>query len=414
LSLTSVKFLILGVCLCLSAFFSGAETALFSLNPLAIKAMGKKGKLISRIMAQPRKSLITILLGNMFVNVLGSSLATALALGLFGDRGLAISTGVMTFLILIWGEITPKTASAHYPGKIALIVARPLYLFSQLVSPLRKVLDVLTHILLRALGERETGEKLSFSGEELKFLVSLGHEEGNIDLVKRDLLQGIIELGGTTVDWVLTPRKEIFSLRASLSVEEAKKIVKESGFSRIPIWEEREENIVGVLYVKDFVPYLLKDGSMTIGQIARPPYFIPEKRKAIDVLREFKRKRVHIALTINEYGELSGLVTMDDLLKGIIGEAMRKGEGGGLPYRLKRDGGFVCQADMELAKFNRVWGTSLSSSYRTLGGYITEKLGRIPKRGERLKLEGLTFHILGARPNRIERVEVRKGDGPQG
>ena len=151
---------------------------------------------------------------------------------------------------------------------------------------------------------------------------------------------------------------------------------------------------------------------MTIGEIIRPPYFIPERRRAVDVLREFKRKRVHIALTINEYGELSGLVTMDDLLRGIIGEAVGKGEE--LPYRFRRDGGFVCQADMELAKFNRVWGASLSSSYRTLGGYIMEKLGRIPRRGERIKLDGLTFHILRARPNRIERVEVWRGDGVQG
>jgi len=412
LSLTSIKFLILGICLCFSAFFSGAETALFSLNPLTIKAMGKKGKLLSRIMAQPRKSLITILLGNMFVNVLGSSLATSLALELFGDRGLAISSGVMTFLILVWGEITPKTASAHYPEKISLIVAHPLYLFSQLVSPLRRVLDVVTHILLRALGERGTDKRLSFSEEELKYLVSLGHEEGNIDFVKRDLLQGIIELGGTTVDWVMTPRREIFSLRASLTVEKAKRLVRESGFSRIPIWEGREENIVGVLYVKDLIPHLFREGSMTIGEIIRPPYFIPERRRAVDVLREFKRKRVHIALTINEYGELSGLVTMDDLLRGIIGEAVGKGEE--LPYRFRRDGGFVCQADMELAKFNRVWGASLSSSYRTLGGYIMEKLGRIPRRGERIKLDGLTFHILRARPNRIGRVEVWRGDGVQG
>lgn len=415
LSVTSIKFLILGICLCLSAFFSGAETALFSLSPLTIKAMGKKGRLISQIMAQPRRSLITILLGNMFVNILASSLATSLALELFGDQGLAISMGVMTFLILIWGEITPKTASAHHPEKISLIVARPLYLFSQLVSPLRKVLDSLTHLFLRGMGERETSKRTSFSDEELKFLVSLGHKEGNIDLVERDLLQGIIELGGTTVDWVMTPRREIFSLEASLPVKEAKMIVKKGGFSRIPVWEDKEENIVGILYAKDFIPHLFEDGSMTIRKIIRPPYFIPEKRRTIDVLREFKRKRVHIALTINEYGELSGLVTMDDLLRGILGEAVRKGKGETLPYRFRRDGGLVCQADVELVKFNRVFGTDLSSSsYRTLGGYIMEKLGRIPRRGERLRSNGLTFHILGAKQNRIERVEVRRGNGPKG
>lgn len=415
MSLISIKFLILGICLCLSAFFSGAETALFSLNSLRIKAMGKRGRLISQIMAQPRNTLITILVGNMFVNILSSSLAAALALELFGGQGLAISTAVMTFLILIWGEVTPKTASAHQPERISSFIAPPLYLFSKFIYPLRRTLDGLTFLLLRMMGQRGTLKEESFGEEDLKILVSLGHREGGIDIVERNLLEGIIELGETRVEYVMTPRREIFSLEASLPVKEAKKVVKKGGFSRIPVWEDKEENIVGVLYAKDLIPYLFENGSMTIREILRPPQFIPEKRKVINVLREFKRDRVHIALTINEYGELSGLVTMDDLLKGIMGEAMRKGEGRVLPYWFKRDGGLVCQADMELAQFNQVFGADLSSpSCRTLGGYIMEKLGRIPKRGERARLDGLIFHILGAKPNRIERVEVSRLDGPKG
>jgi len=383
LSLISIKFLIIGICLCLSAFFSGAETALFSLNSLRIKAMGKRGRLISQIMAQPRNTLITILVGNMFVNILSSSLAAALALELFGDQGLAISTAVMTFLILIWGEVTPKTASAHQPERISSFIAPPLYLFSKFIYPLRRTLDGLTFLLLRMMGQRGTFKEESFGEEDLKILVSLGHREGGIDTVERNLLEGIIELGETRVEYVMTPRSEIFSLEASLPVKD--------------------------------IPYLFGNSSMTIREILRPPHFIPERRKVINVLREFKRDRVHIALAINEYGDLSGLVTMDDLLKGIMGEAMRKGEGRVLPYRFKRDGGLVCQADMELAQFNQVFGADLSSSScRTLGGYIMEKLGRIPKRGERNRLDGLTFHILGAKPNRIERVEVSRLDGPKG
>ena len=344
----------------------------------------------------------------MFVNILASSLVTSLALKVLGTKGLAISTGVMTFIILLWGEITPKTASAHHPQRISLLVAPPLYYFSQFISPLRKVIEGLTSLFLRILGERETGKRISFSEEELKFLVSLGHREGSIDLVERVLLEGIIELGGTTVDWVMTPRGEIFSLEASLPVKEAKGMVRKSRFSRIPVWKEKEENIVGILYAKDLISYLFSRESVTIGEIIRPPHFIPEKRKAIDVLKEFKEKGVHIALAINEYGELSGLVTMDDLLRGIMGEALGRGGKETLPYRFKRDGGIICQADLELAKFNRVFGATLSSSsYRTLGGYIMEKLGRIPKKGEKLQLDGLTYH-------RIEKVEVKREDGARG
>ena len=411
---------LLGILIALSAFFSGSETAFFSLTgPQRIKLREERSRASQIILAQlehPQQMLITILVGNMIVNILASSYAAGIGYKLFGKLGILLSTGIMTFLILIFGEITPKTFAVRNPALFAAHVALPLNLFSKIIMPVREFLRLLTRWAIPSSEERPVG----ISEEDLRAAVQVGHGEGVLALSERKLIDNILDLNRIVVREVMTPRTEIFSVEEGSPMEEVIVQAKTKGYSRIPVWRASEENIVGVLRIRDLLAakaaaaHASKPGKgpLTLPgwtHRIRPVDVIPETKRVVDLLRELQSSRTHMAVVIDEYGSLAGLVTSEDILERIVGQIADRREQVKQYVRFLGRNRIRLSARTEIERFNELFDADIPhEESETIGGYILEQIGRIPKAGERFRFGNLDVTIAETEPQRILEVEVRR------
>jgi putative hemolysin len=404
----------LAVLLVFSSFFSGSETALFSLGKLRLRRMKQTGGihagLIETMLGRPTKLLISILVGNMFVNIMASSLATVLFVSLFAHRGEFIAFVAMSGAILILGEITPKFLAVNNPERFSTAIARPLWIFSRTIASLVQALERTTAFLVRLLEGRRRAEAAAPTEEELMTVVELSHKEGIVDPIELQMILRAFEFGHLPVSDVMTPRTEIFSLDVDTRPAEARALLKERGFSRVPVYRQDPEQIVGIVHAIDLVADMFSSSDGSLEKYLRSAPFVPEMKKVGLLLREFQKTGTHMAIVIDEHGALSGLVTLEDLLEEIVGEIVDRKER--LPasyHRLDRKTAVVA-GTMELNQFNRVFRTELEHpDYKTVAGLIIGHLGCIPPEGESIELNGLSFKVLKAAPNRIIALRVRKG-----
>jgi putative hemolysin len=400
--------------LSLSAFFSGSETALFSLGKLRLRRMRQSGdpraELIERLLGRPSRLLISILIGNMFVNIMASSLATVLFVSLFPRRGEIVAFATMSTAILIFGEITPKFLAVQDPARFSAIIAKPLAVFSTLTRPVVQILETTTGALISILEGGRRAKATAPTEEELMTVVELGHKEGIVDRVERQMIMRVFEFGHLPVSEVMTPRTEIFSLDVRTRPARARAQLKERGFSRVPVYRKNPEQIVGIIYAKDLVSEMFSAPGTSLKRYLRPPHFIPETKKLGTLLREFQRMGIHIAMVIDEHGALSGLVTMEDLLEEIVGEIVDRKEQLQAEHHLLDKKTIIVAGTMELDQFNEVFAADLDHpDYKTMAGYVIGHLGRIPAAGESIEIRELNFKVLKASPNRIIALRVRKG-----
>ena len=313
----------------LSAFFSGAETALTSMTKLRVKRLvkerGKRAKILTFWLENPNQILVTILVSNNIVNITASVLATTVLLNTLPPttvgKAASIATGGMILLILVFGEITPKTfAKAHAP-KMSLLAIRPLKVLSYALTPIVKVLTGITTIIIRVFGGKIKEEALFVTEEELLTMVDLGEEEGALEEEEREMIHSVFEFGDTLVKEVMTARNDIIAIPETLNLKETLATAVKTGYSRIPVFEDSIDNITGVVYTKDLLKYWQKGRSnLGLKGIIRPPYHISETMKVSELLQNFQRKKVHMAIVVNEYGKATGLVTIEDLLEELVGE----------------------------------------------------------------------------------------------
>lgn len=408
LSLGGLVFL-----LCLSAFFSGSETALFSLGKLQLRRLKQAGNpnagLIARLLARPSQLLISILLGNMFVNIMASSLATVLFVSLLLHQGELAAFVTMSVAVLIFGEITPKFLAVRNPSRFSSAVATPLFLFSKLVAPTVRLLEKTTGFIIRLLEGGRRAKPPAPTEEELRTVVELSHREGVVDRVEREMILRAFEFGDLPVEEVMTPRTEIFSLDIRTSPQRARALLKERGVSRVPVYRKRPEDVAGILYAKDLVVEMFSSPGASLRRYLHPPYFVPETKRLGPLLREFQRKRIHLAMVIDEHGALSGLVTMEDLLEEIVGEIVDRKERPPAEYQILDRSTIVVIGSMELEDLNRIFRVKLAHpDYKTIAGYVLGHLGRIPAEGESFDLNSLGFKVLKAEPSRIIALRIRK------
>ncbi|MBW2056987.1 MAG: HlyC/CorC family transporter [Deltaproteobacteria bacterium] len=405
-----VRIAFLLVLLCLSGFFSGSETALFSLGSAKLRGFKRSKsptkRLIARTMENPARLLATLLLGNTLVNIAASSLGeNIISVFLQGKGAVGISTLTMTLLILLFGEITPKTIAVQRPERVASWVVRPLNVFSTLVSPIRRLLRRTTELLLSLLGVSAIGESRELTEEELQTLVDIGFKEGVVNRLEREIIQRVFSFGDKTVQQVMTPRVQVVALCVDTPPREALKILRSRHYSRAPVYEGQEDRIVGSLHIKDFVQ---KPDAESLRDLIRPVRFVPETRRIDSLFRELRATKQHFCVVIDEYGVYCGIVTMDDLLEEIVGEAFSA-----LPRRdlFRRIGpnAVLVKGVLELDVFNRKMGTSLKDpNAQSIGGYVVNRLGRIPETKERLRIGDLEFEVVKAQPNRIVRMLVKR------
>ena len=406
------QLIFLVVCLFLSAFFSSSETALFSISKVRALHLAKDGGkldlLILRMKRDSHSLLTTILIGNNLVNIGGSSLATAIVMEKFSSNAVGIATGVMTFLILVFGEIFPKSFATHNNVIVARIVIYPIFWLSKLFFPIIVVLNFIPKVL------GPYANKSAVTEDELMTMVEVVEEGGEIKEGERELISNIFEFDDTSASEIMTPRADMYTIDIEDPVD-IQAIIR-SGFSRIPVIEESIDNVVGILNIKDlFASYhehCASNHSSTfdVKEIMRSPFFVPESKKIDSLLHEFKQKKNHIGIVIDEHGGVEGLVTMEDVLEELVGEISDESDRLD-PHVVKlKDKRWVVLGKTDIDEVNKKLGLSIenSNNYDTFSGYILERIGRIPEVGESIEIDSYTATVKEKDGNRIKTFVFKK------
>jgi putative hemolysin len=411
IDIVTVEIILFIICLLLSGFFSGSEVALISITRAKVRALLSQGRKGAEALDALKKStdhiLITILIGNNVVNVAAASLATAIAIGYYGDAGVGIATGVVVFLMLVFGEIGPKMYASRNTENLALRVSRPILIFSKVLYPLLWVFD---HLKQRfAFGPGLTEPVIT--EEEIKEWIDVGEEEGTIEQEEREMLYSVLRFGDTTVREVMTPRVDVIMIEDQNSLENALALFNETGFSRIPVYHEHIDNVVGLLNVKDvFATVFRQRTDVSIRDLAYEPYFIPESKKIDELLKELQVKKQHMAVVLDEYGSFVGIVTVEDMLEELVGEIMDEFDEEEPEVQQIEDGVFLVDARAWVERLNEDLEINLPlrDSYESIGGLVIDRLGHIPRRGEVVKIEesNITLVVMQMRGRRIVKVKL--------
>lgn len=396
----------------LSGFFSGSETALMSVSKVKVRHDTQKGveaaKSVDKLLKTPSQLLTTILVGNNVVNIAGSALATTLALELFGANGPWVATIGMTLLVLIFGEITPKTYATQNSEKLAYASAPYLLVLSKIFKPLIKVLIVITNFGIKMLGGDPDQQKPFITEDEIMRFVNVGKEEGVIEEEEKEMIHSIFAFDDTIVREVMVPRIDIFALEVTTSLEAVLDLIIENGHSRIPIYQKSIDNIIGVLYAKDLLKFIFQSSKdLSIRELLRPAYFVPESKKVNQLLSELKGSKVHMAIILDEYGGTAGIATIEDLLEEIVGDIQDEYDFEEVDYYYLNDNELIVDARMPVDELNDLLNISLpEDKFDTLGGLVLNILGHIPKEGEVLEYGLIKIVINKMLNHRIVKLQV--------
>ncbi|ABW18231.1 HlyC/CorC family transporter [Alkaliphilus oremlandii] len=405
------QFFVLLGCLCLSAFFSASETALTSLSKIRIRHMVdeniKGGDLIDRLVKDPSKLLGTILIGNNIVNIGASALATSLALDLFGSTGVAIATAAMTLLVLIFGEITPKSLASKFPEKASVVVSKPLSIMVVLLTPFVKIMMLLTNGIMRIFGIKNTSSYPTITEQELRTIVAVSEEEGVLQTEEKEMIQNVFEFGDMQIQDVMVQRTDMIAIDIATPFNEIIDMVKSEQFSRYPIYKDGIDNIVGVLNVRDLIFLNNDEGDFNIEKYIRKPYFTFEFKKISDTFKEMKKNRIHIAIVLDEYGGTAGIITMEDLIEEIVGDIDDEYDEIEDEIQFVKDGEYIVNGSTKISTVNEMLGTDFESEdFDSIGGLIIEALGRLPKYGEKVEQDNVTLIVERVEKNRIQTIKV--------
>jgi putative hemolysin len=403
----------------LSAFFSCTETALFSLNKLQLKKMQKEEennwrvKSIIRLLDDPQRTLISILIGNMFVNIAASSLATYLAIKLIGNIGIGIASGIMIFTILVFGEIVPKSLAVANAEAISKRVARPIETISTGLFPLIKLFKIIISALYYFSGKKSVKEKKEITEEDLITLIDAGKDEGVIEEEEKEMIRNIFEFGDTMVKEVMIPRVDMACIPSDTKLGLILKLIKKMGHSRFPVYEETIDNIVGILYAKDLLgiyeQWYSSEDKFFLKEIIRKTYFVPENKKIDELLDIFQKDRIQIAIAIDEYGGTAGLITMEDVVEEVVGEIIDEYDKEIKLFEMTGDNIVIADAIISIDKINEILNIEIpENGFETLGGFIFDLLGRVPRKGEKIKYQNCQMIIEQVVKNRIRRVKIIK------
>lgn len=426
--------LIILILILLNGFFSSSEIAIISAKRSTIDRLAKEGKRSAKVVTQmkdePDRFLATVQVGVTVVATLASVIGGVAAAELLKpvissvpfppiqNAADYISIGIVVVVIsyatLVIGELVPKSLALHQPEKIACATARPLSFVSRVSSVFVRLLTASNRTVLKLLGIKDTGKRPFVSEEEIKFFITEGRETGVFEETEAALLHGIFEFADTTVKEVMIPKPKFSAIDISTPPDEVTRYISETGFSRYPVYRESPENVEGVLYNKDVFRELEKGGPIVIKNLIREPYFVPNSVMISRLLREMQRRKVHMAIVVDEHGDVDGLVTIEDILEEIVGEIEDEYDvdKGGLIEKLA-DGTMVIDASASLRDLEAL-GVVIErgeeeeeeEEYHTLAGFMLAKLQRIPRGGEFVTFQGRRFTVVDVEANRIVKVKV--------
>jgi len=412
-----LSLVIVLICLLLSAFFSGSETALTASSRASMALLEKQGNLrapiVNRLLAQRERLIGALLLGNNIANIAASAIATSVMLVWFGTAGVVYATLTMTVLVFVFAEVLPKTAAINAPDRIALAVARPM---AWLVKPLGPILfgvEAMVRWLLRHVGIT-VGEGLPVlsAHEELRGAVDLLHREGGVEKLDRDMFGGVLDLRELDISDVMIHRTNMITMKVDDPAEEVVNAVIASPVTRIPFWRDNPENIVGVLHVKDLLRALHAvdgdAGKVDVQSLLTPPWFVPDTRPVSEQLKAFRRRKTPFALVVDEYGEVEGLVTLEDILEEIVGDITDEHDVAMPGVRRQPDGSVIVEGAVSIRDLNRVMDWNLpDEEATTIAGLVIHEARSIPEVGQTFTFYGFRFRVLRRARNRITSLRIQ-------
>jgi putative hemolysin len=403
---------VLVIALLLAAFASAAETALTSVSRIKLRNLAEEGdtraKRVLRLLERPQVFLSTILVVSNVAVIVASTVATILAISLFSNYGEIIETIVLSLFVLIFCEITPKTAAVQAPERWARTLVGPVEWLSVALRPIVAALTAITVRIVRIFGGQPVRRGPFVTEEELRLLVEVGEEEGVVEEEEREMIHNVFELADTSVREVMVPRIDMVTVEADVSVEEAINLIVQGGQSRIPVYDGSIDNIIGVLYAKDLLRVMATaQHPASVRTLVRPAYFVPESKRLDDLLRELQQQRVHMAIVVDEYGAVAGLVTIEDLVEEIIGDIQDEYDREEQLVEKISDDEYIVDAKLNLSDFNEILGTDLKGEgYETLGGFVYARLDKVPTVGDAVNDDHLTLTVLSTKGRRVTKVKV--------
>ena len=409
-----ISAVILAVLIALSGFFSGLEVALVGVSKSKVIQLlkdGRKGsKALHKLKTNPSWMMSSVNLGNNLVNVGASALATSTAIQFFGDDGLGIAIGIMTFLILVFGEITPKTYCNANSAKIALRYAPVLLVFSYVFYPVVKFFEIITKGVVKITGSSNLPPPIT--EEEIKGVIDQGLAEKALEKDEMELVHGALKFDDTVIRSVMTPRTKMFTLNSKLLLFEALPLINQNGFSRIPIYGTSKDDIVGFVHVRDVLKELENDNKMkSMKQMARKPVFASQEKTVSALLKEMKGRKTHMAIVVDEHGGVEGLVTLEDLIEEIVGEIEDESDlVKPTEYERIDQDTIITNGDIEIDKINEIFKTNVpeGDDYASLNGLLHEKLQDIPQAGDKIEIDDLRIVVEKVLKNVPQKIRIEK------
>ena len=399
----------------LSGYFSGLEVALVSIRRSKIEQMVKDkvrgASSLQKLKSNPSRMMSSVNLGNNLASIAATALATDISLKLFGDDGLAIAIGIMTFLILIFGEITPKTYCNANAAKVAIKNSRILLIFGYVFFPIVWIFEIITKGMIKLTGSSDMPPGLT--EDEIKEVVEQGYKDKAIEKQESELVHGALNFDDIVIRTVMTPRTKMFKLNSKMMLFEALPEINKSGFSRIPVFADNTDQIVGIVHVRDVLKKLEEDEKViSLDQIMREPVFVSQEKRVSDLLKEMQGRRTHMAIVLDEFGGVEGCVTLEDLLEEIVGEIQDETDTEKPSFQRDGQNAIVTDGDIEIDVINEIFKSDIppGDDYSTLNGLLHEQLHDMPKEDDKIEIGSLRIIIEKVSKNKPEKIRIEKID----
>ncbi|MFZ7131546.1 MAG: hemolysin family protein [Eubacteriales bacterium] len=396
----------------LSGFFSASETALMSLSKIRIKHMVEENvpgsHIIDKLTGNSNKLLGSILVGNNIVNIGASALATSIAISYYGSTGVGLATGIMTLLVLIFGELTPKTLATQNSEKMALAVAKPIAFISNILNPIIILLIPVTNTIIKLLGGKIENKQPFITEDELKTMVNMSHEEGVLEREEKKMIHNVFEFGDSQAKDVMTPRTDMVAADINTSYDQLITLFREEQFSRVPIYKDSVDNIVGILYVKDLIFYDSQKKIFHIHDYMRQPFFSYEFIRTSLLFAEMRNIRVPMSILLDEYGGTAGIITIEDLVEEIVGDIHDEYDQDEEEIIVIQENEYIVHGSARIPLVNDLLGINIQTEdFDSIGGFVIGISGHLPEVGETLEYEGIQFIIESNDKNRIDKLRIK-------
>ena len=406
----SLQIVILLFLLFLSAYFSMSETALTSLSKIRVRTMIeeniKNAVIIKDITKDTSKLLSAILIGNNLVNIAASALTTSIAIDKFGNAGIAIATGLLTLIILIFGEIIPKTFASRNAEKVSLIIVKPISVCITILTPIIFILNFITGIFLKILRVNLEENTPIITESELLTMVNVSHEEGVLEIDEREMINNVVDFGNYSAKDIMVQRTDIVAISVDSSYDDLIELFKSETFSRIPVFEENIDNIIGILSLKDIL-FIEKIEDFNIRSFMRDPLFTYESKSLRELFSQMRTERVTMAIILDEYGGTAGMVTIEDILEEIVGDISDEYDETLEEIKVIAENEYVVEGSTKIEDVNEMLGTSFKSDdFDSIGGFVIGVIGQFPEKEEIVEKDGIKFIIEEIDKNRIEKIRI--------